>query len=164
MSPHISTNTKLLHSDTCYSWLAKSIMRLTETWRNMCLIACIPASPKSHICWSSPTLPCLFGAVSQNYLRCCLLDCSPYFAPNKTFNSHIVHLSWQEFKEDFQWDVNKIISIKDDDSGIGSNHSWGSNFLLNQKLTQWEIYHLLLLTNNHSILSDNTSFSEKYIE
>ena len=116
-------------------------MRLAETWGNMCLIACIPASPKSHICWSSPAPPCPFGAVSQSYLRGCLLNCSPHFAPNKTFNSHIVHLSWQELKEDLQWDVNKIISIKDEDSGIRSKHSWGSNTLLNQKLIQWEIYH-----------------------
>ena len=27
---------------------------------------------------------CLFGAISQSYLRCCLLGCSPHFAPNKT--------------------------------------------------------------------------------
>ena len=27
----------------------------------------------------------LQGAVSHSYLRCCLLDCSPYFAPNKTW-------------------------------------------------------------------------------
>ena len=37
--------------------------------------------------------------------------------------------------------MNKIISIKDEDSGIRSKHSWGSNTLLNQKLIQWEIYH-----------------------
>ena len=37
--------------------------------------------------------PCLFGGVSQSYLRCCLPGCSPHFAPNKnvTHNSHIVH-------------------------------------------------------------------------
>ena len=28
---------------------------------------------------------CLFGAVSQSYLRCYLSDCSPHFAPNKTY-------------------------------------------------------------------------------
>ena len=37
--------------------------------------------------------PCLFGGVSQSYLRCCLPGCSPHFAPNKnvTPNSHIAH-------------------------------------------------------------------------
>lgn len=31
---------------------------------------------------------CLFGAVSQRYMRCCLLGFSPYFAPNKTTGTH----------------------------------------------------------------------------
>ena len=37
--------------------------------------------------------PCLFGGVSQCYLRCCLPGCSPHFGPNKnvTHNSHIVN-------------------------------------------------------------------------
>ena len=35
---------------------------------------------------------CRFGAVSRSYLRCCLLGCSPYFAPRKTHNSQVVHL------------------------------------------------------------------------
>ena len=35
--------------------------------------------------------PCLIRAVSQSYLKSCLLGCSPHFAPNETtHNSHIV--------------------------------------------------------------------------
>ena len=38
-------------------------------------------SPKPYIL----TFPhCRFGAVSESYLRCCLLGWSPHFAPNKT--------------------------------------------------------------------------------
>ena len=45
--------------------------------------------------------PCLFGAVSQSYLRCCLLGCSPPFAQNTTtLSSHVVHFcfrsAWQK--------------------------------------------------------------------
>ena len=52
-----------------------------------------PPSPKPCIL----TFPhCRFGAVSQSYLRCCLLGFSLHFVPNKTLQSHIVHLfSWQ---------------------------------------------------------------------
>ena len=48
----------------------------------MCLVACTPPSPKSHLYWPCP---CLFGAGSQSYLRCCFLGCSPHSAPNKTY-------------------------------------------------------------------------------
>ena len=35
--------------------------------------------------------PCLIGSIFQSYLRCCLLGCSPRFAPYKTTgNSHVV--------------------------------------------------------------------------
>ena len=48
-----------------------------------------PPSSKRYIL----TFPhCCFGAVSQSYLRCHLLGCSPHFAPNKTHNSQVVHL------------------------------------------------------------------------
>ena len=55
-------------------------------------------SPKSHVYWPSPHL---FGAVSQSYLRCCPLGCSPPFAQNiTTFSSHVVHFcfrsAWQK--------------------------------------------------------------------
>ena len=72
-------------------------MRLVETlWKNICLIACIPSSPKSHTCWPSPYL---FGAVSQSYLRCCFPGFSPHFAPKSilTRNSHIVLFFFKGF-------------------------------------------------------------------
>ena len=48
---------------------------------------CIPLH-QHHI---HPGLPlCLFEAVSQSYLRCCLPGCGPHFAPDKTCNSHTV--------------------------------------------------------------------------
>ena len=40
-----------------------------------------PPSPKSYIL---TFLHCLFGTVSQSYLRCCLPGRSLHFAPNKT--------------------------------------------------------------------------------
>ena len=92
VSPHIEK-----HWNPSWWWVLlvtlKSITRLVEIfWKNMYLIACILPSPKSHILTSPP---CLFGSVSQSYLRWCLLGCSPHFAPdilfcNLTCNSHIV--------------------------------------------------------------------------
>ena len=65
-------------------------------------------SPKPYIL----TFPhCPFGAVSESYLRCCLLGCSPHFAPNKislttltswfffpvdSFNSKGIKLHWKQ--------------------------------------------------------------------
>ena len=49
--------------------------------KDMCLTACPPHPPKAPIYWSPP---CLFGALSQSYLKCCFLINSPHFAPNKT--------------------------------------------------------------------------------
>ena len=53
-------------------------------------------SPVTKITYILTFPPCLFGSVFQSYLRCCLLGCSPHFAPdilpcNLTCNSHIVH-------------------------------------------------------------------------
>ena len=60
----------------------KSSTRLEETfWENMCSIACIPLH-QNHPYTNLPSW--VFGAVSQSCLRCCLLGCSPHFAPNKT--------------------------------------------------------------------------------
>ena len=61
--------------------------KLHETNRNLLekyVLVCIysPFTIITHIL--TFLLPCLFGAVSQSYLRCCLLGCSPHFAPNKT--------------------------------------------------------------------------------
>ena len=49
--------------------------------KNICLTARILLSPKSHIYW---LYPYFFEAVSQSYLRYCLLGYSPHCAPNKT--------------------------------------------------------------------------------
>ena len=68
---------------TLFLMTSEGSPRLTETfWKNICLIACIPPSPK--VTYKLTFLPCLFGAVSQSYLRCYLLGCSPHFTPNKT--------------------------------------------------------------------------------
>ena len=57
---------------------------------NICLTACTYPSPKSHICWPSLPSSCLFGAVSQSHVRCCLPNYSPCFAPIK-LNSRLSH-------------------------------------------------------------------------
>ena len=72
----------------------------------------------------------------------------------RTNKKYCQQYCFKSFKMTFNWDMNKIISVKNEDWGIKNNHRRGNNFLLNQKLTQWEIYHLLRLTNNHSILFD----------
>ena len=53
---------------TLFLMTSEGSPRLTETfWKNICLIACIPPSPK--VTYKLTFLPCLFGAVSQSYLR-----------------------------------------------------------------------------------------------
>ena len=51
----------------------------------------MPPLPKSHILTFTFYL---FGAVSQTYLRGCLLGCSPHFAPPQktTHTLNVVHL------------------------------------------------------------------------
>ena len=49
------------------------------------LTACTPSILTSH--------PCLFGAVSQSYLRCCFPGCRPHFALNKT-NLQLSHYAF----------------------------------------------------------------------
>ena len=78
----------LISRKTPKSWwqlflvISKSFMRLVETfWENMCLIAHTLPS-QNHIYIDLPL--CLLGTDTQSYLRCCLLGCSPHFAPNKT--------------------------------------------------------------------------------
>ena len=79
---------KIFHSDEGSSWLAESVMRLAETfWKNLCLIACTPPSPKSYIHWPSPSfleqfLRAIQGAVSQ---------AAVFILPQVKFNSHVVH-------------------------------------------------------------------------
>ena len=81
-SPRIQKSTKILPGDVCSAWLAVTCTRLAETFcKSMCLIACTPPSPKSHICWP-PLLP--LWSSSQSCLKCCLPGYSPHFAPNKT--------------------------------------------------------------------------------
>ena len=93
---------------SCFCWLyrvspslaAKNIISLisvlTIWWcpwpaksstKNLCLISCTPPLPKSHICCPSP---CLFGAVSQSYLKCCFPGCSPHF-PQTKLNLQLWH-------------------------------------------------------------------------
>ena len=57
-----------------------------------------PPSPKSHICWPSPHL---FGAVSQSYLRCCLLGYSPHFVSNN--NSQLLTPCFFFFTWQWEW-------------------------------------------------------------
>ena len=75
-SPHVQRNTKSLHGDIRSSWLTKkAVCKMSISW-----YWTLP-SPKPYML----TFPhCHFGAVSQSYLRSCLLGCSPHFSPNKT--------------------------------------------------------------------------------
>ena len=70
---------------------SRSFMRLVETfWKNMCLVARIPLY-QNHIYAVLPPTPCIFGTVSQSYLRFCLPASSLHSTPNKTTpNSHLV--------------------------------------------------------------------------
>ena len=56
----------MLHSDDCYSRLAKGFMRLADL--ETCSIACTLSPPKSHKYWPSPSLEqfvrAIWGAVS----------------------------------------------------------------------------------------------------
>ena len=64
VSPYICESIKILHGGDCSLWLA-------EICKIMCLIACTPPSPKSHIYWPSPTssleqfLRAIWGAASR---------------------------------------------------------------------------------------------------
>ena len=63
-SPHVYISTKIINGDICSSWLVVTFTRLAAVFcKNVCY---------------------LFGAVSQRYLKYCLLGYSPHFAPNKT--------------------------------------------------------------------------------
>ena len=89
---HLFISRKVLKSFmvTLFLVISEVFIRLAENWKNMGLIARILPSPKITYILTFP--PCLFGAVSHSYLRCCLPSCNPHFGPNKTTcNSHIVH-------------------------------------------------------------------------
>ena len=59
----------------CFFWLAETFCK------NICLSACTPPSPKSHMYWPSTSL---CGAVSQGCLKCYFCIYIPHLAPNKT--------------------------------------------------------------------------------
>ena len=67
---------KILHGDNCSSWLRATLFK---KYVPGCML-----SPFPQITCILTFPPCLFGAVSQSYLKCCLLGCSPHFTPNKT--------------------------------------------------------------------------------
>ena len=74
---------KILHGDVCFSWLAVTCTRLAETFcKKICAWLHVFLLHQNHIFTDRP--PCLFGAVCQSFLKCCLPGCSPHFAPSKT--------------------------------------------------------------------------------
>ena len=74
-SSQVQRSTESLHGDIRSSWLTKTFSKMNASGYWM------PPSPKPYIL---TFCHCCFGAVSQNYLRCCLPGCSPHFVPNKT--------------------------------------------------------------------------------
>ena len=71
------------HGDVCSSWLAVNFMRPAATvCKNVCSVSC--TSPFTKVTYILTFPHCLFGAVFQSYLKCCLLGYNPPFAPNKT--------------------------------------------------------------------------------
>ena len=73
--PHIQKNTKIPHGDICFSWLVVTLTR-NLLQKSTCLIAGTPPSLKSH----TDLTPYLSGAISQSYLKFCLLCNSPQFS------------------------------------------------------------------------------------
>ena len=74
-SIHIKTSTETLHDDISSSRLAENLLYGT-------LLIALNFHFTKILYIALFSLP--LRAVSQNYLRCCLLGCSPYCAPNKT--------------------------------------------------------------------------------
>ena len=73
--PHIQKSTKIPHGHICFSWLVVTLTR-NLLQKNMCLTAGTLPSLKSH----TDLTPYLSGAVSQSYLKFCLLCDSPQFS------------------------------------------------------------------------------------
>ena len=71
MSSYVE-NTKIPHGNDCSSWLAESISKKICAWLHV-----LPLH-QNHIYTGLPR--CLFGAVSQSYLRYCLLGYSPRYS------------------------------------------------------------------------------------
>ena len=74
--PSIQKNTKILLSADCSLWPAENFCKKLCSWLHV--------FPLHQNHTYTDLLPCLFGAVSQSYQWCCLLGCSPHFAPDKT--------------------------------------------------------------------------------
>ena len=84
-----SKSTKTLHGDKYSLWLAESLKRLAEMSRKICALLHILSLYENHIYWPPP--PRLFGAVSQNYMKCFFLSCSSHFAQIKLNSQHVWH-------------------------------------------------------------------------
>ena len=94
VSFHFWKNSKFLCGDISFLWLAeKKTFHKMRAWLHE-----FPLQ-QNHIL----TFPSyLFGAVSQGYLRCCLLGCSPHFSPNKTYLATLTlwiffKLTWHKY-------------------------------------------------------------------
>ena len=72
---HLPIHRKVLNSLTWDIWFSLINNNLLM-FRTTC-----PLLQNSYITWLPP---CFLGAVSQSYLKHCLLGCSPHFAPDKT--------------------------------------------------------------------------------
>ena len=82
-----------IHGDDCSLWLAENSCKniyvyITHTHTHTHTHTYIYI----YVCMYVYNLPpCLTGSIFQSYLKCCLPDCSPHFAPNKTTcNLHVV--------------------------------------------------------------------------
>ena len=64
---------------------------------------------KNHIYAVLPLTPCIFGTVSQRYLRCCFPACSLHFAPNKT--THNSQLCVFFFKPTILWPTWQMLTF-----------------------------------------------------
>ena len=74
--------------------------------KNMCLTACTPHSSKSLIL---PSL--LFGAISQNYLMCCLPGCSPHLKLNLQCSHCTFFLSGHRLSIRLRWHKKYMVSF-----------------------------------------------------
>ena len=116
VSPLIKKSTKSFHGDISFLWLQQTFYKI-RVWLHW-----TPSSPKSYIL---AFLHDLFGTASLSYLRCCLLGCSPHFAPKSlTRNSNVVHFFSQHFVL-FLWGLPNLSAYSNDNNKASNN-----NFLL----------------------------------
>ena len=85
-----SKSTKIFHGDKYSFWLAESLKRLAEMSRKICALLRVLSLYENHIYWPTPH-PRLFGAVSQNYMKCFFLGCSSHFAQIKLNSQNVCH-------------------------------------------------------------------------